>query len=709
MPSFFWRLFLVVCFSFSAARVFLVIFYMREEWPAEIPYNSRHSYGRQRRILMEDFNADSIFHPSFDKLKPHEEDPSDTQDNFKNLSREEIRLMQKSPDQLQKVAVVWDENNHVRNEESANSGVKAVDRKSLFQKTRTAEFPINPPNVCDEEILLLILVHSLPRNHAQRDAARGAYGKNLTQILDRNVKVVFFCPGTSPSKVVNDQIYTESLRYNDLVHSKIADSMQTFRPSSKTMLSEFNWVKTYCSSAKFILFANDEQFINLEGIVARMKRQENKDLSNFYLGRVKKGAKPNRLRNEWDFVPESAFPGEVYPNYCIAGAGMILSSAFIQSVYDPAVSFISEVKAFPISDVMLGIVASRLKKAPMYNDEFRKIGGEAVYCDLKETLVLGDFNKPNLLLGAWANFTIHKQSHCPNPVPNATEIEEWTEGVDHKSFLSEVLYLHHSPEEICLDDEGTNKVFLLALVSTHPDHFELRDAIRETWAEPSYQNKFKVKTLFVMARPRKDSPEKQERIRKEFEEHNDLVQGDFLESFHNLTLKVILGLKWSSMYCPGASFIYKGDDDMLVNFEGIVRYVKGLEASQAKELFLGHLMTTSPAIRTPSKYQTKRGQYPFKYFLPYFSGGGYIMAQQAVRKMYQKALTTKFIPIDDAFAGILAFRSNIRLKHSGGFITTGFRKDHCRLKSAFNLHGFKKTEVMTSTWKEFQHVNETCA
>lgn len=377
-------------------------------------------------------------------------------------------------------------------------------------------------------------------------------------------------------------------------------------------------------------------------------------------------------------------------------------------MYQTAVTYLSEVKAFPLSDVMLGIVAAKLKKTPMYNDEFRKIGGEAVYCDLKDTLVLGDFNKPNLISSVWANFTIYKQKSCPNPVPNATEIEEWTSGVDHKVFLEEVLHLNHSPEEICLDEEGNNKVFLLALVSTHPDHFELRDAIRATWAEPSYEDKYKVKTVFVMARPRKDTPEKRERLRKESEEHGDIVQAEFLESFHNLTLKVILGLKWSSMYCPGASFVYKGDDDMLVNFEGIVRYLQDMDLNLSSGLFLGHLMTSSPAMRTPSKYQTRRSQYPFKYFLPYFSGGGYIMAQQVVRKMYKMAITTKFIPIDDAFAGILAFRAGVRLKHSGGFITTGFRKDHCRLRTAFNLHGFKKTEIMQSTWKDFQHVNETC-
>ncbi|KAJ8026054.1 UDP-GalNAc:beta-1,3-N-acetylgalactosaminyltransferase 1 [Holothuria leucospilota] len=704
-----WRVFLLVCCFFSLARVLLVIVYMDEAWPAEVPYNSLHNYGRRRRHLMEDISSASLFSRETENKIRGKDDSGESHDNFKNLTKEEKQQMQKPHHSVEKVPVVWEENSHHGgNGDSGKPGAKSGDSKIDFDKGKAAEFKIISPNVCDSNILLLILVHSFPRNRAQRNAVRNAYAKNLTQVLDRNVKVAFFCPGTSPSKQVVDDMHIENLKYGDVVHSQVADSIQSFRPSSRAMLSEFNWVKTYCRSAKFILFANDEQFINIEGLVLRLKRQENKDLRNFYLGRVKKGAKPQRSRNEWDYVPESAFPGEVYPNYCIAGAGMVLSNVFIQSVYPTAMQYLTEVKAFPLSDVMLGIVVSRMKKMPMYNDEFRKIGGEAVYCDLKGTLVLGDFNKPHLMEGVWANFTINKQKSCPNAVPNATEIEEWTRGVDHKKYLDDVLHLIHNPEEICLDDNGDNKVFLLALVSTHPDHYELRDAIRATWSEPLYQDKFKVKTLFVMARPRIETPEKVERIKREFEEHNDLVQAEFMESFHNLTLKVILGLRWTTMFCPGASFIYKGDDDMLVNFEGIVKFLQELTESESKELFLGHMMTNSPAIRTPSKYQTRRTQYPFKYFLPYFSGGGYIMARQSVKKMYEKALSTRFIPIDDAFAGILAFRSGIRLKHSGGFITTGFRKDHCRLRTAFNLHGFKKTSIMIETWKEFTHVNETC-
>lgn len=39
----------------------------------------------------------------------------------------------------------------------------------------------------------------------------------------------------------------------------------------------------------------------------------------------------------------------------------------------------------------------------------------------------------------------------------------------------------------------------------------------------------------------------------------------FQDSYHNLTLKTVMGLKWMSIFCPHAKFILKTDDDIYVN------------------------------------------------------------------------------------------------------------------------------------------------
>ena len=41
----------------------------------------------------------------------------------------------------------------------------------------------------------------------------------------------------------------------------------------------------------------------------------------------------------------------------------------------------------------------------------------------------------------------------------------------------------------------------------------------------------------------------------------------FQDTYHNLTLKTIMGLKWTSIFCSQARFVLKTDDDIYVNVE----------------------------------------------------------------------------------------------------------------------------------------------
>ena len=49
----------------------------------------------------------------------------------------------------------------------------------------------------------------------------------------------------------------------------------------------------------------------------------------------------------------------------------------------------------------------------------------------------------------------------------------------------------------------------------------------------------------------------QEIVDEEHKLYGDIVQGSFLESYKNLTLKAIMGLKWVSQYCSQAPFAIK--------------------------------------------------------------------------------------------------------------------------------------------------------
>jgi len=50
---------------------------------------------------------------------------------------------------------------------------------------------------------------------------------------------------------------------------------------------------------------------------------------------------------------------------------------------------------------------------------------------------------------------------------------------------------------------------------------------------------------------------KQALLQQEVEEYHDIIQGDFHDSFRNLTIKDIMFMRWMTTYCPQTKFIFK--------------------------------------------------------------------------------------------------------------------------------------------------------
>ena len=57
----------------------------------------------------------------------------------------------------------------------------------------------------------------------------------------------------------------------------------------------------------------------------------------------------------------------------------------------------------------------------------------------------------------------------------------------------------------------------------------------------------------------------QRSLEKESQEYGDLVQGDFLDNYYNLSYKAIMGNLWVAEFCSQAEFLVKTDDDMFVD------------------------------------------------------------------------------------------------------------------------------------------------
>lgn len=66
------------------------------------------------------------------------------------------------------------------------------------------------------------------------------------------------------------------------------------------------------------------------------------------------------------------------------------------------------------------------------------------------------------------------------------------------------------------------------------------------------------------------------RLNKESYRYNDIIQQNFIDTYHNLTIKSVLALKWITKNCWNkVAFIIKCDDDTFLHMPNLLHYLLG--------------------------------------------------------------------------------------------------------------------------------------
>uniref|UniRef100_A0A8C6YJR3 Hexosyltransferase n=1 Tax=Naja naja TaxID=35670 RepID=A0A8C6YJR3_NAJNA len=86
--------------------------------------------------------------------------------------------------------------------------------------------------------------------------------------------------------------------------------------------------------------------------------------------------------------------------------------------------------------------------------------------------------------------------------------------------------------EACSNQE----IFLLVLIFSSPQNLSRRNAIRKTWANVTHNPGYTTLVLFVLGKP--SSATAQVEVIKESDQQQDLIQGIFLDTPENQTLKI---------------------------------------------------------------------------------------------------------------------------------------------------------------------------
>lgn len=210
--------------------------------------------------------------------------------------------------------------------------------------------------------------------------------------------------------------------------------------------------------------------------------------------------------------------------------------------------------------------------------------------------------------------------------------------------------------DVCNESEDTksgSNSRLLVIVTSHPGHVSLRQAFRNALPQSVLQ-KFGVRRLFLLARINPHQTNylqvDQSVVDAEHERFRDIVQGDFIESYKNLSYKHIMGLKHAVNYCSRAQYILKMDDDIAVDIFQIWKHVKqqnlsGLAVS-------GAVMTGAelePLRDKSSKWFVSPEDYALERYPPFLSGWAYITTVVAAKEIVERSESSPYFWIDDVY------------------------------------------------------------
>ncbi|XP_046369547.1 beta-1,3-galactosyltransferase 1-like isoform X1 [Haliotis rufescens] len=219
---------------------------------------------------------------------------------------------------------------------------------------------------------------------------------------------------------------------------------------------------------------------------------------------------------------------------------------------------------------------------------------------------------------------------------------------------------------------------IVVIVHTALYNVKKRQKIRNTTSVCDTKHGSVLTVVFLVGQTNNASL--QTEVAKESQKYQDMVQGNFIDSYHNLTHKHIMGYHWVLTHCKNVKYVIKMDDDVVLHTNNVLRYLLSNPVSE------GNIMCfVVPGSRksTAGKWAVSEVEYPFVRYPPYCAGFAYMTTLSVIRNLHAASTYIKSIWIDDAYAtGILALASNTKLiKFPDGQYFNGLSKPPERYKT----------------------------
>lgn len=210
-----------------------------------------------------------------------------------------------------------------------------------------------------------------------------------------------------------------------------------------------------------------------------------------------------------------------------------------------------------------------------------------------------------------------------------------------------------NPKDSLCEPSSNKNLLLICFVIIAPNYFEKRTLIRNTWGQKKFSQDMKL--IFALGKSENETINRM--IVEESDRNQDIIQKNFIDSYYNLTTKIMMSLNWISKHCSNSKYILRINDDVIVNTFSLIKYLKQIDYK--KNQIFGVVRRNTPVDRDPeSKFYVSSKEYNKAYYALYPEGSAYVLTTDLAFTYYNKSVNTYCPPfsvwLEDVFIGMLA-------------------------------------------------------
>ena len=235
---------------------------------------------------------------------------------------------------------------------------------------------------------------------------------------------------------------------------------------------------------------------------------------------------------------------------------------------------------------------------------------------------------------------------------------------------------------------------------------EARRVIRNTYGNKKLLNKLNIRHVFVIGKFANSGKNLDwNKVLTEQGKYQDIIIGDFVDTYSNLSYKGLTALKFINRYCQKAKWVIKVDDDVLTDLPTVMFLLRHYYTNHKLTMFGYKNPFSTPflcevemhkwCINSSSIY-AKIGHYP-----PYLSGPGYVLTNDLVPLMIRQAARKPPFVIDDVYmTGIIT--ADIKVKT---MISWNDRIPFAKLTPLIpgkHIFSHSATENISSQWEQLE-------